>query len=367
MTAAAGGGAHAAVTPPSGFRGVAPVDLAVRGLSVAYPRGAGWVRAVDGVSLRVRQGERVGILGESGCGKSSLLRSILRLLPDGVRVDGEILLDGRDILSLPAEELRRVRWTKIALVTQSAMNALDPVYRVGAQIEEAIRAHMEVSRSVARHRAEELFELVGIAPNRLRDYPHQLSGGMRQRAVIAMAISLNPSLLLADEPTTALDVITQDQILDQLRALQDELGLSMVLVTHDLSVILETCESLAVMYAGRIVERGSTSDVFVHPQHPYTMGLRNALPKLGDRSSVPVSIPGRPPDLVDPPRGCRFAPRCPFSTRQCEEVDPPLVELEPGHLAACHYADRAPEMRAAAADPARWSTAGDTAAAEGTA
>jgi oligopeptide/dipeptide ABC transporter ATP-binding protein len=225
---------------------------------------------------------------------------------------------------------------------------------VGDQIVESILAHREMSRHEAWRRAEELFDLVGIAPERLRDYPHQYSGGMRQRAVIAMALSLNAGLLIADEPTTALDSIMQDQVLARIRKLQDELSRSMILVTHDMAVVAETCETLAVMYAGRIVETGPIVPVLHQPFHPYTMGLRNAFPRIDDERRQLISIPGNLPSLFDPPKGCRFAARCPFSTEFCQRVDPPLVTVGEGHSAACHYPDRAEEFRARAERRETW-------------
>ena len=233
-----------------------PVHLRVKSLKVRYRVPGGYLAAVDGVDLEVLPGQTLGLVGESGCGKSTVAKAILRLLPDDAAVDGEVLLDERDVLAMGARELRDIRWTKLALVTQSAMNSLDPVYRVGDQIVESILAHENTNRSTAWARAEALFRLVGISPERLRDYPHQFSGGMRQRAVIAMALSLNAGLLLADEPTTALDSIMQDQVLARIRRLQEELSRSMILITHDMAVVAETCERVAVMYAGRIVETG---------------------------------------------------------------------------------------------------------------
>ncbi|MPZ59901.1 MAG: ATP-binding cassette domain-containing protein [Propionibacteriales bacterium] len=330
--------------------------MRVSGLRVGYRVEQGHLRAVDGVDLEVNPGESLGLVGESGCGKSTVGKAILRLLPEDARVEGRVLLDGDDVLRMSARQLRQIRWTKLALVTQSAMNALDPVYRIGDQIAESIVAHEDLDRRQAWRRAEELFTLVGIPQERLRDYPHQFSGGMRQRAVIAMALSLNAGLLLADEPTTALDSIMQDQVLAQIQRLQRELSRSMILVTHDIAVVAETCEKVAVMYAGRITESGPTAAVLATPYHPYTMGLRNAFPTIdGDRREL-ISIPGNLPNLLDPPTGCRFASRCPFSTDHCREVDPPLIEVGPGHLSACHYPDQAAAFRDRAAQRSTWTT-----------
>lgn len=333
------------------------VHLQVEQLVVAYRTSKGMVRAIDGISFEVRPGTNLGLVGESGCGKSTVVKSLMRLLPDDAEVKGRVLLDGRDILTLSERQLQEVRWTQIALVTQSAMNSLDPVYRLGDQIVESILAHVDVPYAVAWARAEELFELVGLPASRLREYPHQFSGGMRQRAVIAMALSLNAGLLLADEPTTALDPIMQDQIMARIRDIQQLLDRSMILVTHDIAVVAETCETVAVMYAGRIVERGPTVDVLTQPLHPYTMGLQNAFPRISesmDEKPPLISISGRLPNLLDPPPGCRFAPRCPFATDLCRTKDPQIDTNSPAHAAACHYTERAAEFRRAALRPETW-------------
>jgi peptide/nickel transport system ATP-binding protein len=345
-----------------------PVHLRVDDLRVRYRVQGGYLAAVDGVSFEVRPGDSIGLVGESGCGKSTVAKAILRLLPEDARVEGRVLLDGKDVLGMSNRELRSVRWTKLALITQSAMNSLDPVYRVGDQIVESILAHERMSKQEAWGRAEELFTLVGIKPERLRDYPHQFSGGMRQRAVIAMALSLNAGLLVADEPTTALDSIMQDQVLARIHRLQEELSRSMILITHDMGVVAETCRTLAVMYAGRIIETGPIAAVLTEPFHPYTMGLRNAFPTIGDERRQLVSIPGNLPSLIDPPVGCRFAARCPFSTDRCRGVDPPLVRVGDGHYSACHYPAQAEEFRSRAAERLTWNSvdrASDAAAAGG--
>lgn len=334
-----------------------PVHLSIENLSVAYATSRGPFRAVDKVSLEVKPGSNLGLVGESGCGKSTVIKSLMGLLPTDAEVGGKILLDGRDILGLSESELQSVRWTQIALVTQSAMNSLDPVYRVGDQIVESIRAHVRVSHATAWTRAQELFTLVGLSPGRLSDYPHQFSGGMRQRAMIAMALSLNAGLLLADEPTTALDPIMQDQVMTRIKQVQDRLHRSMILVTHDIAVVAETCQSVAVMYAGRVVERGPTLDVLKKPFHPYTMGLQNAFPRMpgADGERLPlISIHGVVPNLLNPPRGCRFAARCPFATDLCRNEDPPMVEVSGDQAAACHYTDRGKEFRTTSAQAETW-------------
>ncbi len=332
------------------------VLLDIKGVSVAYRTRRGVVMALDGVSLQLRRGHSLGLVGESGCGKSTLVRAILRLLPSNGRITaGSIAFGGLDLVSLSEKEMRSVRLARIALVAQSAMNALDPVYRVGDQIVETIRAHRKVSRAEARTRARELFVLVGLDPERLSAYPHQLSGGMKQRCIIAIALALNPEIVIADEPTTALDVIVQDRILRQMRSLQRERGDSMIYVSHDISVIAETCDQVAVMYAGEVVETASAHGFFKDPHHPYTMGLQNAFPEITDAVTELVSIPGHPPDLARPPHGCRFAPRCPFAQEICRRERPSLVEVAPGHDVACHFWERATEFREASRDPTTWS------------
>jgi len=333
-----------------------PVRLQVQDLSVTYSTSKGPVRAVSQINFDVEPGTNFGLVGESGCGKSTVVKSLMRLLPDSAKVGGKVLLDGKDVLAMDRKALAAVRWTQIALVTQSAMNSLDPVFTVGDQIVESIRAHVDVSYAVAWARAEQMFAMVGLPAERLREYPHQFSGGMRQRAVIAMAFSLNAGLLLADEPTTALDPIMQDQIMSRIRDIQQRLHRSMVLVTHDIAVVSETCETVAIMYAGRIVEMGPTRDVLNKAYHPYTMGLQNAFPRIraqGESKPPLISISGGLPDLLHPPKGCRFESRCPFSTERCRAEDP---ELRPVGtvMAACHHIDRAEEFRRAALKAETW-------------
>lgn len=328
--------------------------LEVEGLQVVYETHRGPVRAVDRVTLHIDHGEHFGLVGESGCGKTTLARALLRLLPPNGRVVGRIRFLGRDLLGLDEAALRRVRWREIALIPQSAMNALDPVYRIGEQMIEAIMYHEPVSRAGAEDRVRTMLEAVGLDPRRVCDYPHQFSGGMRQRVLIAMALLLNPVLVVADEPTTALDVVVKDQIMEQIDRLMRRRRRSMLLVTHDISVVSENCDRVAVMYAGRIVELAATVDLFVRPYHPYTLGLQSAFPTLDSRGGELVSIPGAPPGLAGAPAGCAFHPRCPFATVRCREVEPPVVAVAPGHLVACHYPDRADEFRRRAADPSTW-------------
>jgi peptide/nickel transport system ATP-binding protein len=324
-------------------------------LHVAYPTERGYVHAVHDVSFTIRRGEYFGLVGESGCGKSTIAKAILRLLPDGTRVSGEVNFGDRNVLEMQRRELQAVRWAGISLITQSAMNSLDPVYRVGDQLVEAIQTHQDVSRARALEQAAALFELVGIATSRLNAYPHQLSGGTKQRLVIAMALALNPALIIADEPTTALDVILQDQILERIKRIQRELQKSMLLITHDVSLIAENCDRMAVMYAGQIVEAGPTRELFDHASHPYTMGLRNAFPSARGPRRELISMPGSPPLLLlGDMSGCRFADRCPFKEQQCVSVEPTLQPVGSEHAARCLRASHAEEFRDLAARRSTW-------------
>jgi oligopeptide/dipeptide ABC transporter ATP-binding protein len=328
--------------------------LEVKDLRVTYRTTQGEAQAVDSVSFSLQAGENLGLVGESGCGKTTAAKALLRLLPpNGEITKGEIWFQGRDLVPLPEEELKHVRWKAISMISQSAMNALDPVYRVGDQLVEAIRTHENVTKATARERAGQLFEIVGLERKRLRDYPHQLSGGMRQRSIIAMALALNPMLIIADEPTTALDVIVQDQILQKIKELRQEWGSAMIFITHDISVIAETCDTVAVMYAGKVMEYASTRRIFKQAYHPYTLGLQNAFPSIDVHQPQLISIPGFPPSLIQPPQGCRFRPRCPFATEQCHQ-EPPLVEVDPGHQVACHYTDKVDVFRQLARREETW-------------
>jgi peptide/nickel transport system ATP-binding protein len=316
-----------------------PPVLEVQGLTTHYRTLRGWVRATENVSFKVQEGEALGIAGESGCGKSTVALSLLRILPPGGIIrKGKILFQGQDLVPLSEPEMRKIRWKGISIVFQGAMNAMNPVYKVGDQISEAIKIHEEgVSRSELKERVAKLLETVGIEPSRADNYPHEFSGGMRQRALIAMALAASPTMLIGDEPGTALDVIVAAQTLKLLRDLKDRLGLSMILISHDLSIIAETCEKVAIMYAGKIVEYGDAVSIFKNPLHPYTQGLIKAFPSIkGERVRL-TSIPGSPPDLLHPPPACRFNPRCPYVMDVCKKDEPLLEEqADKNHLVACH-------------------------------
>ena len=316
--------------------------LSVRDLHVAYQTQAGSVPAVRGVSLDIDRGEVLGLAGESGCGKTSVINAILRLLPPRTAVTGSVLLNGEDVLTMKPGRLRAVRWTEASVVFQGAMHALNPVRRIGDQIAEAIVIHGQAGEREAVVRVGALLEQVGLPPRRLRDYPHELSGGQKQRVMIAMALACNPSLVIADEPTTALDVMVQAQVLKLLKELQRELGLAMLFITHDLSVLVEVCDRLAIMYAGRIVEEGPSVPVFQDPAHPYTKALSGAFPQIGDQRfrKAPSGLGGDPPYPGDIPPGCSFHPRCPVAFEDCSRIDPPLFPAGDGRQAACLLVDQ---------------------------
>ncbi len=312
--------------------------LRVEDFTMHYSTKAGWVQAVDGVSFALKRGQSLGLVGESGCGKTSIAMSIMRLLPYNAQIkEGRIYLGGRDIYSMTAEEFRQARWKEVSMIFQAAMNALNPVYTVGSQIVEAIVEHEpDTTEEEARRRVGELFEMVGIPAERGDHYPHEYSGGMKQRAVIAMALACNPSLIIADEPTTALDVIVQDKILREMEAIRRTIHMSMIYISHDISVIAEVSDVVGVMYAGKLVEMGEADDVFKRPRHPYTYGLMHAYPSIiGDKRDL-ATIPGDPPNLMAPPTGCRFNPRCDRAIDECRAVDPEMVKVGPEHSIACH-------------------------------
>ena len=315
--------------------------LEIEGLETRYSTIKGAVKAVDDITFAVEQGENFGLAGESGCGKTTAALSIIRLLPRNGRIVGGRINYGEYDLTKIKESLMRkeIRWKKISTVFQGAMNALNPVHNVGEQIAEAISLHEEIGKSESERRVKRLFELVGIDPSRKKDYPHEFSGGMRQRVMIAMALACNPELVIADEPTTALDVVVQGEVLDLMKKLQEDLNLSVILITHDLSVIAEMCDRVGIMYAGKLVECADAVAIFKYPRHPYTQGLINAFLSLSGPRTRLMGIHGSPPDLINPPSGCRFHPRCPYAKRQCQKEEPPYVELEKSQYAACHLID----------------------------
>ena len=314
--------------------------LEVRNLSMYYGLEDTWVRAVDSVSFEIERGRSLGLVGESGCGKSSVALTLLRVLPQNAEIlGGSIRFAGQEVLQVPDRVFQSVRWKRMSVVFQSAMHSLNPVIPVGQQLVAAYRLHRPgSSRQEARDRVRTLFDIVGIPANRIRSYPHELSGGMRQRVVIALSLLLEPELIIADEPTTALDVLVQDQILRELDVLRERLHLSMLLISHDISIVAETCERIAVMYAGQIVEEGPSTELFSNSRHPYTRGLLGSTPALTGPRKPLTTIPGESAAITGESRGCRFAPRCPLATELCKEVDPPLVSVGPDHVSRCHYA-----------------------------
>jgi peptide/nickel transport system ATP-binding protein len=311
--------------------------LSLRDLRVTYHTSEGGVPAVRGVSMELAKGEVLGLAGESGCGKSTIAGAILRLLPPKTKVEGQILLEQEDVLALSPGRLRAVRWAGASIVFQGAMHALNPVQRVGDQIAEAIIVHRQAGEKEAKVRVGSLLEQVGLPARRMQDYPHELSGGQKQRVMIAMALACSPSLIIADEPTTALDVMVQAQVLRLMKELQRDLGLSMIFITHDLSVLVETSDRLAIMYAGKIIEEGPAELVFKTPQHPYTEALAAAFPEIGDDRfrGKPMGLGGDPPDPANVPSGCSFHPRCPKVFDDCPTVVPELYPAGEGRLAAC--------------------------------
>jgi peptide/nickel transport system ATP-binding protein len=319
-----------------------PPLLDVQGLSTHFVTESGVVRAVDGVSLSIAPSETLGLVGESGCGKSVTALSIMRLLPRNAHIaSGTVLLDNQNLLTLAESEMRAVRGNLLAMIFQEPMTSLNPVHTIGAQIAEAVLIHKHASRAGAMARAEDMLRLVRIpdATHRLRDYPHQFSGGMRQRAMIAMALACSPRLLIADEPTTALDVTIQAQILRLMMELRERIGAAILLITHDLGVVAETCQRVVVMYAGRVVEEAPVLELFDHPAHPYTRGLLTSIPRgAGHRRRRLPEIPGMVPSLLDPIVGCPFAPRCAWAIDKCRESMPTLGAVRPGHQAACFRA-----------------------------
>ncbi len=312
--------------------------LEIKDLVCEYHTDDAVVHAVNGVDLSLKKGETLGLVGETGAGKTTIAKTILGILPkpQGKIVSGEIRFNGENLLDLNEKQMKKIRGNKIAMIFQDPMTALNPIERVGDQIAEAIHLHSGLNKNEVQDRAKEMLELVGIPRERFVEYPHQFSGGMKQRVVIAMALACNPELLLADEPTTALDVTIQAQVLAMIRTLKEQLGTSVILITHDLGVVASMCQTVAVTYAGEIVEYGTTAHIFDNAQHPYTIGLFGSLPDLKSKSKRLKPIPGLMPDPTKLPAGCKFSERCPHATERCRTEAPPVVETEPGHLVRCN-------------------------------
>lgn len=311
--------------------------LRIEDLVVSYRTSEEIVRAVNGVSFSVKKGQTLGLVGETGAGKTTIAKSIMSILPDPpAKVDGgTIWFEGQDILRMKEREIRKIRGKKISMIFQDPMTALNPVFTVGDQITEGIRIHENISRKQSEERAKEMLEMVGIPSARYGEYPHQFSGGMKQRVVIAIALSCNPELLIADEPTTALDVTIQAQVLEMIGELKDKFNTAMILITHDLGIVAEVCDQVAVVYAGEIVEMGDREDIFDRPAHPYTNGLFAALPSLAGDQKRLKPIKGLTPNPADLPEGCKFWPRCPYASEECRKNNPPLTEISPGHFSKC--------------------------------
>ncbi len=330
--------------------------LDIRDLRVGYSTGQGVVKAVDGVTLSIGENEVLGIAGESGCGKTTLIKALIRLLPTTAEVSAErIGFRGRDLQTLSEREFRKeILWNEISLVPQSAMNSLDPVYRVGDQVVEAIRAHRDTPRKEARERVAHLFDVVGLQSGLMDSYPHEFSGGMRQRAMIAMALALDPGLIVMDEPTTGLDVLVQERIIRKLLEIRRELKSSILLITHDISVIAEMSDRVGIMYAGRLMEVAPADDLFHSPCHPYSLGLKNAFPSIRSMERELISIPGSPPNLLGEMPGCAFEGRCPFAVERCAVERPSDRTVGPEHLVSCHRLADAEAMRALASAKSTW-------------
>ncbi len=327
------------------------VILQVEDVSIVYHSERGDVLATNNVSFELHKGEALALIGESGCGKTTLSLSFVRMLPPTGEVTGGKILytrngQTRDVLQLSDGDVRRFRWEDCAMVFQGAQNAFNPVLRISQQFNDTAKAHGKHSKDWVRERTLELFRLVRLEPKRVFDaYPHELSGGMKQRTLLALGVMLDPQILILDEPTTALDILTQRAIIDVLNEMQERLGFSIIFISHDLALAAEMADRVATMYAGQIVEIGKVEDIFYRPLHPYTLGLINSVPKLDHEQDELTSIPGSPPNLIDPPSGCKFHPRCQFATERCEQELPPLIEQKPGHSVACWHTDKVIEAR----------------------
>lgn len=320
--------------------------LEVKNLKTFYEVKGTDLQAVNGVSFELKKGEVLGLVGESGSGKSTIADTIMQILPENGRiVGGKVLFKGRDLLTLEEKQVRNIRWKEISLVTQNAMNSLNPAYRIEDQIIEALETHIDISDQEAKDRARELFEIVGLDKELVTSYPHEFSGGMKQRSIIAMALALDPSLIIMDEPTTGLDVLVQDKILRTVADIRESIQGAMLLITHDMPVVAEMSDKAAVMYAGYIMEYSGIVELFQEPYHPYSLGLQRAFPNIRDLGKELISLPGSPPNLVNPPAGCPFAERCPFSAPKCQQHLPSIEEVDRYHFARCHFVEKAPEFR----------------------
>jgi peptide/nickel transport system ATP-binding protein len=314
--------------------------LKVEDLSVNYVTTEGIVRAVNKVSFEIDSKDNLGIVGESGSGKTTLGLSLIKLLPNNGEIcDGNIMFEGKNILKISDEELLNLRWKKISMVFQNAMNALDPLYRIYNILEEPLKKHYDIDKEEIKSKIEDYLKLVGISPDRMYNYPHELSGGMKQRIMIALALTCNPSLVVCDEPTTALDVVIQDQILDKLEELRDQIGFAVILITHNIAQVLERCDKIMVMYGGETMERGKINDVYYNIKHPYTFALINATPSIQGPKKKLISISGAPPNLINPPKGCLFEPRCPLAKKICKDEKPSEIEVSKEHFSKCHFAN----------------------------
>jgi len=329
--------------------------LEIQDFKVYYRSSAGITHAVDGISFTLEAGQSLGLVGESGCGKSTVARGIIRIMDRNAFIaGGKVIFNGKDLIRFSEDQMRCVRWKDLSLIPQAAMNSLNPVYPVIDAFNEVLTLKGGMDLYSAEKRAKELFLMVGLDPKRLHHYPHEFSGGMKQRAIIALALALNPKLVIADEPVTALDVIVQNQVLMELKKLREKLKVALIMITHDISVVAQTCNIIAVIYAGKIVEKGTAVDILKNAAHPYTLGLENAFPNLNNSNKKLIAIEGSPPDLINPPKGCRFAPRCPFRIKDCQQREPVLKEVNPGHYSACFRLSEIERIRKKAKEEKTW-------------
>jgi len=332
--------------------------LEIQDLKVYYRSFAGISQAVDGISFSLKEGQSLGLVGESGCGKTTAVRGIIRIMDKNAYIaGGKVIFNGENLVGFSEERMRDIRWKDLSFIPQAAMDSLNPVYPVIDAFNEILLLKGGMNLNAAEKRAEELFLMVGLDPKRLHDYPHEFSGGMKQRAIIALALALNPKLIIADEPVTALDVIVQNQVLMELKKLREKLKAALIMITHDISVVAQTCNVIVVMYAGKIVEKGTSIDILKNAAHPYTLGLENAFPNLRNPNKSLIAIKGSPPNLVNPPKGCRFASRCPFKIQECQQKEPFLKEVNVGHYSACFRLIEIEKIRKKAREGKTWTTA----------